>query len=39
MEAERLATGIPLDPAVVEELKSLAVKLDVEFPIFAHPKK
>src|SRR5580700_10495117 len=32
MEAERLVSGIPLDPAVVEDLKSLAVKLDVEFP-------
>jgi L-2-hydroxycarboxylate dehydrogenase (NAD+) len=39
MEAERLATGIPLVPSVVEELQSLAIKLGVEFPIFAHPKK
>src|SRR5579863_6939198 len=39
MEAERLATGIPLVPSVVEDLKSLASKLGVEFPIFAHPKK
>jgi L-2-hydroxycarboxylate dehydrogenase (NAD+) len=39
MEAERLATGIPLVPAVVEDLRALAIKLGVEFPIFAHPKK
>jgi LDH2 family malate/lactate/ureidoglycolate dehydrogenase len=39
IEAERLATGIPLVPSVVEELQSLAIKLGVEFPIFAHPKK
>jgi L-2-hydroxycarboxylate dehydrogenase (NAD+) len=31
MEAERLAKGIPLLPAVVEELKELAAKLGVEF--------
>ena len=32
MEAHRLATGIPLLPAVVEDLKALASKLGVEFP-------
>jgi LDH2 family malate/lactate/ureidoglycolate dehydrogenase len=32
MEAERLANGIPLLPAVVEDLKTLAAKLGVEFP-------
>jgi L-2-hydroxycarboxylate dehydrogenase (NAD+) len=32
MEAERLANGIPLLSAVVEDLKALAVKLGVEFP-------
>ena len=39
MEAIRLTEGIPLFPSVVEDLKALAVKLGVEFPIFAHPKK
>jgi L-2-hydroxycarboxylate dehydrogenase (NAD+) len=32
MEAERLAHGIPLLPAVVDDLKALATKLGVEFP-------
>ena len=32
MEAHRLANGIPLLPAVVEDLKTLATKLGVEFP-------
>jgi L-2-hydroxycarboxylate dehydrogenase (NAD+) len=32
MEAERLANGIPLLSAVVEDLKALAAKLGVEFP-------
>src|ERR1700722_6617251 len=32
MEAIRLANGIPLVPSVVEELKALAIKLEVEFP-------
>ena len=32
MEARRLADGIPLLAPVVEELKALALKLDVEFP-------
>ncbi|MBS1663982.1 MAG: Ldh family oxidoreductase [Bacteroidetes bacterium] len=32
MEAERLSQGIPLLPAVVEDLQSLAKKLNVEFP-------
>ncbi|HEV2355173.1 MAG TPA: Ldh family oxidoreductase [Puia sp.] len=31
-EAIRLATGIPLAPSVVEDLKALAIKLKVEFP-------
>jgi hypothetical protein len=39
MEARRLAEGVPLLPAVVEDLNALAIKLGVEFPIFAHPKK
>jgi len=34
METERLAQGIPLLPAVVEDLKALASKLNVEFDIF-----
>jgi LDH2 family malate/lactate/ureidoglycolate dehydrogenase len=32
MEALRLVEGIPLLPAVVEDLKALAIKLEVEFP-------
>ncbi len=32
MEAERLISGIPLLPPVVEDLKALAAKLNVEFP-------
>jgi L-2-hydroxycarboxylate dehydrogenase (NAD+) len=32
MEARRLASGIPLAPSVVEDLKTLAAKLNVEFP-------
>ena len=32
MEAERLANGIPLLPAVVDDLRALATKLGVEFP-------
>jgi L-2-hydroxycarboxylate dehydrogenase (NAD+) len=32
MEAERLVGGIPLLPAVIRDLKELAIKLDVEFP-------
>jgi LDH2 family malate/lactate/ureidoglycolate dehydrogenase len=32
IEAERLANGIPLFPAVVDDLKALATKLGVEFP-------
>lgn len=39
MEAHRLAEGIPLVPSVVEDLKALAIKLGVEFPIFADAKK
>ena len=33
MEAQRLADGIPLLPPVVEDLKALAAKLGVEFPL------
>ncbi|HEY6901841.1 MAG TPA: Ldh family oxidoreductase, partial [Puia sp.] len=32
MEAERLSLGIPLLPAVVEDLQSLAQKLGVKVP-------
>ena len=32
MEAQRMASGIPLAPSVVEDLKTLAAKLNVEFP-------
>ena len=32
MEAQRLAAGIPLLPAVVEDLRALAIKMAVEFP-------
>src|SRR5260221_1389768 len=32
MEAERLISGIPLLPPVVEDLKALTAKLNVEFP-------
>lgn len=32
-EAIRLATGIPLVPSVVEDLKALAIKMGVEFPL------
>jgi LDH2 family malate/lactate/ureidoglycolate dehydrogenase len=35
MEALRLISGIPLVPAVVEDLKALAAKLNVEFPVQA----
>ena len=34
MEAERLTQGIPLLPSVVEDLKALANKLNVELDIF-----
>ncbi|HEY4289138.1 MAG TPA: Ldh family oxidoreductase [Puia sp.] len=32
MEAQRLISGIPIVPSVVEDLKTLAAKLKVEFP-------
>jgi LDH2 family malate/lactate/ureidoglycolate dehydrogenase len=32
METHRLAAGIPLLPAVIEDLRALAIKLAVEFP-------
>jgi hypothetical protein len=34
MEAERLSHGIPLVPAVVEDLKGLGSKLGVDFENF-----
>jgi LDH2 family malate/lactate/ureidoglycolate dehydrogenase len=33
MESQRLRQGIPLLPSVVEDLKGLAAKLEVEFPL------
>jgi LDH2 family malate/lactate/ureidoglycolate dehydrogenase len=33
MEAQRLADGIPLLPPVIEDLKTLAAKLGVKFPL------
>jgi LDH2 family malate/lactate/ureidoglycolate dehydrogenase len=36
MEALRLREGIPLLPAVVEDLKNLAEKLGVQFPAIGH---
>lgn len=35
MEAQRLISGIPLVASVVEDLKTLAAKLNVEFPVQA----
>jgi L-2-hydroxycarboxylate dehydrogenase (NAD+) len=33
MEAQRTISGIPLVPSVVEDLKALATKLNLEFPV------